>query len=199
MGLGDIIVGGGIFYYYYKKIKKAQFKNQIPLFMNTHGKLKRMGIDQAREMFIPDSNISLFYLKNKKIYTPRPTRAMGDNEYWYSIGENGEWVNFDLSVDPTKNTLALANYDHRDTRYAYVNVNEMIKRNYKDKSVKWWKEYSNLIFFVVMAFIFIMGCWVLIAKIMSAIEQLAPLVENMAKTAENMARIQNFNSGVVPA
>ena len=196
-----IIAGVITFFYYSRKLQKAQFKNQIPIFQSINGKQSRIGIDKAKEVFVPDSNVSLFYLKDKKIYIARPTRAMGKDEFWYSISENGEWVNFDMSIDPEKNTLSLANYDHRDTRYAYINLKEIIKRNYKDKSIKWWKEFAPLITFVIVSFIFIGSCWILLAKIGNLIQELAPFVEQMRIISENMVQgvqqAQNINSGVV--
>lgn len=196
-----IVVGIGVFLYYSKKLKKAHFKNEIPLFANINGKHSRVGIDQAKEVFIPDSNISLFFLKNKKIYIARPTRAMGKNEYWYSISENGEWINFDLSTDPGEDTLAKANYDHRDTRYAYVNLKDIIKRNYKDKAIQWWKEYSHLITFIIVSFIFVGSCWLLLSRIGKLIGQLGPFVDQMKIIAEIMGNsvqtAQSINSGVI--
>ena len=196
-----IIISVGTFLYYSRKVKKVQFKNKIPLFTNINGKHSRIGIDTAKEIFIPDSNISLFFLKERKIYIARPTRAMGKNEFWFSIAENGEWVNFDLASDPEKNTLALANYDHRDTRYAYVNLKDIIKRNYSDKAVKWWKEYSPLITFVIVSFIFIGGCWLLLAKIGTLIGELVPITDQWVKISDIMSgavqNAQNINSGIV--
>ncbi len=204
LGFLVLIIAGVItFIYYSKKIKKNLFKYKIPIFTTLHNKHTRVGIDDAKELFIPDSNISLFFLKNKKIYIARPTRSMGKDEFWYSISENGEWVNFDLSTDPEKNTLATANYDHRDTRYAYVNLKDIIKRNYKDKSVKWWKEYSQLITFIVVSFIFVGSCWFLLAQIGKLIGSLTPLLEQWTSISESMAQsvqiAQNLNSGIVPA
>jgi len=126
---------------------------------------------------------------------------MAKDEYWYSISENGEWVNFDLSIDPDKDTLSQANYDHRDTRYAYVNLKDLIKRNYKDKAIQWWKDpvIMNIISYIIMSFIFVGGCWILISKLSSAISQMGPLVETMKIISENQLKIAggNLNSGVV--
>ncbi len=198
-----IFVGGITFFYYFRKSNKNAFKNQIPIFQTTNGKPKRINLDYAKEMYIPDSNISLFFLKNYKIYLARPTRAMGSNEYWYSISENGEWVNFDLSSDPKENTLAKANYDHRDTRYAYVNMKDIIKRNYKDKALIWWKDpvIMNIISYIIMCIIFVGACWFLIAKMGSLIDSIAVLIDQLGPISENILRAttnaQNLNSGVV--
>jgi len=199
-----LIFSGGIsFFYYGRKANKLSFKNQIPLFISLNGKNKRAGLDWAKEIFVPDSNIGLFYLKKHKIYLARPTRSMGQNEYWYSISENGEWVNFDLSTDPENNTLAKANYDHRDTRYAYVNLKEIIKKNYKDKSLVWWKDpvIMNIIAFIIMSIIFLGGCWFLVAKMSHLIGQMGPFLDKMDIIADKMAdavkNAQNINSGII--
>lgn len=200
-----IFVGGITFFFVLRKNKRLSFKNQIPIFTSINGKHTRIGVDTAKELFIPDSNISLFFLKNNKTYLARPTRAMGKNEYWYSISENGEWVNFDLSMNPEKNTLAEANYDHRDTRYAYVNLKEIIKKNYKDKAIVWWKDpvVMNIISFVIMSIIFVGACWFLIAKIGGLIGEVANLIEKLGPPidAVNQATLnaQNINSGVIAA
>lgn len=201
-----LIVAGAIaFFYYSRKSKKISFKNQVPIFMSINGKHTRIGMDWAKELFVPDSNISLFFLKTHKIYLARPTRAMGKNEYWYSIAENGEWVNFDLSMDPEENTLAKANYDHRDTRYAYVNLKEIIKRNYKDKAVVWWKDpvIMNIISFMIMAIIFVGAIWFVFAKAGGLLDKLGILIEKMGPISDRFAEActttQNINSGVIQA
>ena len=193
MLLVAVIIGAGIFFYYSKKFKKQQFKHKIPIFMEINGKRRRVEMDTARELFVPDSNISLYFLKIKKIFLPRPTRAMGKDEYWYSISQNGEWVNFDLSSDSEQNTLAQANYDHRDTRYAYVNLKDIIKKNYKDKAVQWWKEYSHVISFVIIAAVMIAGCWLLIAKLGKTIDFVSVLVERAADI-----QCPKCDSGIIP-
>lgn len=199
-----LIVSGAIaFFYYARKAKKKAFANEIPIFVSLNGKHKKVGTDYAKEIYVPDSNISLFYLKINKIYIARPTRAMGKNEYWYSISENGEWVNFDLSTNIEDNTLAKANYDHRDTRYAYVNLKEIIKKNYKDKSLVWWKDpvIMNIISYVIMCIIFVGACWFLISKMGHLIGQMGPFLDKMDIIADKMSdgvkAAQNINSGVV--
>lgn len=198
-----IVAGAAAFFFYARKAKKTAFKNEIPIFVSLNGKHKKVGTDWAKEIYVPDSNISLFYLKINKIYIARPTRAMGKNEYWYSISENGEWVNFDLSTNPEDNTLAKANYDHRDTRYAYVNLKEIIKKNYKDKSLVWWKDpvIMNIISFVIISIIFVGACWFLIAKMGHLIGQMGPFLDKMDIIADKMSgavqNAQNINSGVV--
>lgn len=198
-----IIVGGFTFAYYFKKNKKKQYKYKIHIFRDTLGKPTPIGDDVAKEVFIPNSNVSLIYLKNSKLYLPRPTLSMGTNQFWYNILPNGEWVNYDITMDKGGAQFAEANLDHRDTRYAYINLKEIIKRNYGNKSIKWWKEYAPLITFIVVSFVFILGCWILLSRIGKLIGQLGPIAENMASAANIMAEAlktsQNLNSGIVGA
>lgn len=199
-----IAVGAITFFLVYKKSRKVAFKNQIPIFQSINGKRHRIGMDQAKELFVPDTNISLFFLKSHKIYLARPTKAMGKDEYWYSIADNGEWVNFDLSTNPDQDTLANTNYDHRDTRYAYINLKEIIKKNYKDKSLVWWKDpvVMNIISFMIMSIIFIGGCWFVVAKIGGLVETLNQTINYLNPIADKIAgavtNAQSINSGAVP-
>ena len=123
------------------------------------------------------------------------------NAFWYNILPNGEWVNFDMKGSKLGDTFAGANYDHRDTRYAYVNLKDIIKKNYKDKSTKWWKEYSHIITFVIVAFIFILGCWILLAKMGNVVKMLGPIADNMRIAADTMSQAavncKQINSGLI--
>lgn len=202
LGAFAILVVAGVitFNYYYKKKQKSQFKERIHIFKEVNGEDVPIDDDSAMEIYVPDSNVSLYYLKKRKLYIARPTRAMGKNAYWYTIRPNGEWVNFVLKRG-SKKTFAEADYDHRDTRYAYINLKEIIKRNYKDKAVKWWKEYSHIITFIIVAFIFVLSSWIMLAKIGKVIGQLGPVAEGMKQVSENMLKVAGSceTSGVVGA
>ena len=204
-----LITGIITFVYYSKKAKNQQFRYKIHIFKDIAGEIQPIEDDLAKEVFVPDTNVGLYYLLKKKIYIARPTRAMGKDAFWYKILPNGEWVNFDLKniksgkgKDEDK-TLAGADYDHRDTRYAYINLKEIIKRNYRDKSVKWWKEYAPIISFIIISFVFVLGCWILLAKIGKLIETSSGLVESMKAIPDVCSNFyqgtQNINSGVVGA
>lgn len=196
-----IVVGIFTFVHYSNKIKKQQFKNKIHIFKEINGKPYPIDDDLARELYVPDTNVGLYFLKKRKIYVARPTRAMGKDGYWYKIRPNGEWINFDLESDESNLTKAKANYDQSGTKYAYINLKEIIKRNYKDKAIKWWKEYAPLITFIIVSFIFILGCIILLARIGKLIGQMGPMVEQWTRIADSMAKsaqsLQNLNSGIV--
>lgn len=195
------VVGVITFNYYYKKKQKLQFSEKIHIFKEVHGEPQPIDDDVAMEVYVQDTNVSLYYLKKRKLYIARPTLSMGKSSYWFNILPNGEWVNFALKGSKDGTTFAEANYDHRDTRYAYINLREIIKRNYKDKSTKWWKEYSPLITFVVVSFIFLIGCWVLLAKIGNVAKTLGPVAQAMQVVTENLKTVSSTcqSSGMVGA
>ncbi len=202
-----LIVGIITFVHYSNKAKKRQFQYKIHIFKDIAGEIQPIEDDLAKEVFIPDTNVGLYYLLRKKIYIARPTRSMGKNAFWFKILANGEWVNFDMKSDKKgkdgKQTLSEAEYDHRDTRYAYINLKEIIKRNYRDKSIKWWKEYAPIISFIIISFVFILGLWILLAKIGKLIETASGLVDAVKNLQESSISLvenaQNINSGVISA
>lgn len=207
VGIVLVLVIAGIitFSYYSKKRNKSLFQYRINIFKDINGSPQPIQDDKAMEVYVQDSNVSLFYLKARKIYIAKPTLSMGKegNGFWYNILPNGEWVNFDMKSDSKSPTFAGANYDHRDTRYAYINLKEIIKRNYKDKSVKWWKEHSALITFIIVSVLFAIMIWVLLAKTGKMIGEIAPIAQNMKIAAQTMSdaavNCQMVNSGVTAA
>jgi flagellar basal body-associated protein FliL len=201
LGVFLIVLVAGIitFNFYYKKKQQLQFQYKIHIFKEVHGEPQPIDDDLAMEVYVQDSNVSLFYLKKKKLYIARPTLSMGKNAYWYNILKNGEWVNFCLKGSKDGSTFSEANYDHRDTRYAYINLKEIIKKNYTDKSVKWWKEYAPLITLIVFAVIFIVGCLLIAAKMGKVINGFQPVADSMRIVSENLLKVSNTcqTSGMV--
>lgn len=198
-----VFVGIIAFAYYSRKMKLQQFKYKIHIFKDIAGEIQPIDDDLAKEVFVPDTNVGLYYLLKRKIYIARPTRSMGKDGFWFKILPNGEWVNFTMKRQDGKKTLAEAEYDHRDNRYAYINLKEIIKRNYRDKSIKWWKEYAPLITFIVIAFVFVLGLWLLIAKLGKTIEVVTALIQSaqglQSSSTDLIQTAQNVNSGVVQA
>jgi len=87
-------------------------------------------------------------------------------------------------------------YDHTDMRYAYANLREIIKRNYRDKATKWWKEYANIIAVVVFVFVFTISFWFLIGKIGGLIDSLSGILDKIA-VLEKATGVSSA-SGIIP-
>jgi len=190
-------VVGGIFYYiYYLKKKKKSYNKSIHWFEEVGGLPVAIGKDMACELIVPGTNIPVFYVKEKKMYLPRPTIRMGQNSYWFMIKNNKEIVNFRMRNMNEDMTEANLEYDHTDMRYAYTNLKELIKRNYKDKSQPWWREYKEIISLVILIFVLTLSFIFIISKIGNLIEKVGSLI-NHADNLIKIAEIKASSSGVI--
>ena len=172
------LVVGGIFYYvYYRKKKRRTFNKKIFWFEEVHGDIIPIGEDSACELIIPGTNISVFYIKEKDMYLPRPVKRMGKDAYWFVVKNNREIVNFTMKNINEEMTEAGLDYDHTDQRYALTNLKELIKRNYKDKSQPWWKEYKDIIAVVILVFVLTLSFIFIISKVGGLIEQVGVLID----------------------
>lgn len=191
-----IVVGGLVVAFVWKRKQTKLFNKQIFWFEEEHGSMKPAGYDWACELTIPNTSISVFYIKNKDIYLPRPTIKMGKNSYWYCIKNNREIVNFAMKNMNKEMTEANLDYDHTDMRYALVSLKDLIKRNYRDKSRPWWKEYKDVITVVVYLFVITMALYFLLTKIGDLIAEAGRLIEVGKQVVE--ASAVHTGSGIIP-
>ncbi len=157
---------------------KTLYNKNIHWFEEVNGKFQALDDDMAAELTIPRTNIQVFYIKKKDLYLPRLTRRMGKNAYWVGIKNNKEVINFTLKNLNEDMTEANLDYDHTDMRYALTNLLELIKRNYKDKSTPWWREYKEVISLVILIFALSLSFFFLLYKVGQLIEQVGALIDH---------------------
>ena len=186
------LVVGGIFYaVYYLKKQKQKYNKKIFWFEEVNGMPVPVGENLACELIIPNSNIQVFYIKEKDMYLPRPTKRMGKDSYWFMIKNNREIVNFALKNMNEEMTLANLDYDHTDSRYALVNLKELIKRNYRDKSQPWWREFKDVIGLVILIFVLTLSFIFIISKVGGLIEKVGVLIDH----ADQLIKLAQTTSG----
>ena len=186
-----IVVGGILFWLYYLKNVKAEYKQKVHWFEEVNGMPVPLGMDVARELTIPNTNVQVFYIKNKDLYLPRPSIKMGTNAYWFMIKRNGEIVNFRMKNMNEEMTEANLDYDHTDMRYALTNLRELIKRNYRDKSQPWWREYKEVISLVILIFVLTISFIFIISKVGGLIDRAGILIEH----ADQLIQLAETKSG----
>ena len=192
-----IIVGGGTYLFFnWKKKKKANKK--IFWFEEVNGSMIATGEDMAVELTIPKTNITLFYIKNKYMYLPRPVKRMGRDSYWFCIKNNREIVNFVMKNLNEEMTEAKLDYDHTDMRYAHSNLRELIQRNYRDNSKPWWREYKDVIGLVILIFVLSLSFFFIISKVGDLIDKASMLID-VGNQYMNSACAQNVGSGIMSA
>jgi len=124
---------------------------------------------------------------------------MGPNVFAYKINRFGELANFDLTN--VGDVDAKIEYYHRDQTYAYLNLQTLINRNYRDKNVKWWKENLPLIVVIVSALLLGIEMWFFFSQSGHQLAQWTSISENMKDAAlsiaESVKTLKGINSGAV--
>ncbi len=191
-----LLVGGIFYYIYYRKKKRKNYNKKIFWFEEVHSDMIPIGEDVACEMVIPGTNINVFYIKQKDMYLPRPVKRMGKDAYWFAIKNNREIVNFTMKNLNEEMKEANLDYDHTDMRYALANLKELIKRNYRDKSQPWWREYKEVISLVILIFVLTLSFIFIISKVGSLMDKVGVLIEH-ADTLIKIAETKASSSGVI--
>lgn len=173
-----IIIGILFFVYYYLKKEKEKYKHKVHWFEEINGVVAPLGFSLACELTIPNSNVQVFYIKEKDMYLPRPRIKMGEKAYWYMIKRNGEIVNFKMKNMNEDMTEANLDYDHTDMRYALTNLKDLIKRNYRDKSQPWWREYKDVIGVVVLIFVLTLSNIFTLSKFGGLVDKIGMLIDH---------------------
>lgn len=191
-----LIVGGVWWFVYWKKKNKKLFNKKIFWFEEVHGEMIPIGDDWAAEIKIPGTNLNVFYIKAKDMYMPRPVIKMGKDAYWMAIRKNREIVNFKMKNINEEMKEANLDYDHTDQRYALTNLLAIIKRNYRDKSNPWWREYKDVITTVILIFVLTLSFFFLFSKVGGLIDKVGALIDHADKLVQAASRISP-GSGVV--
>ena len=86
-------------------------------------------------------------------------------------------------------------YDHTDMRYAMVNLSELIKRNYRDKAIPWWKEYKDIIAVVILVFVMTLSFIFIIMQISKLIIDVGALIDHADKVVQSVGVLKE--SGIL--
>ena len=155
-------------------------------------------MDQVEEIVIPGTTLRIFYCKKRDLWLPRFSKGVKSDLYYVLLTPSQQMVNFTLMSLTEDLKKAKLDYDHTDMIWAAENSREFIKRNYKDKSVKWWQAYQGVIttaiYLMVMTFSF-----VIIIYFMKGIVEDIGSVANTMKSAVEVACQNSATSGVTPA
>lgn len=174
---------------HYVRKNKQIYNKRIFWFEEVNGEMIPTEDDRACEMTIPNTTVRVFYIKSKDMYLPRGTIRMGKDSYWYCVKNNREIVNFRMKNINKDDGEAGLQFDHTDMRYASYNLKDLIKRNYRDKATKWWKEYKEVISLVILVFVmtisFIFITWY-IGKTMDKLGVLIDHADQIIKAANVM-------------
>ena len=184
-----VVVAGIWFFIYWRKHNKKIADKKLFWFEEIHGNMVPVGEDSAMELKVPGTNVTVFYVKKKDMYLPRLVRKMGKDAYWLAIRKNREIVNFTMKNINKEMKEANLDYDHTDQRYALSNLLEMIKRNWKDKSIPWWREYKDVISVVLLIFVLTLSFFFLFSKVGGLLDRIGVLIDHADKLIQAASQV----------
>lgn len=147
-----IIIGGiliaAIWYWRSLKNKKSPNLKNIIWYRMIKGKTTPINLkdpDAAEEILVPGTGLRLFYIEKSDTYMPRLKEEIDKDIYFAMLAANGRIINFTLqSYDEAMRSVGLE-FDRADNLWDVENAREFVKRNYTDKSIKWWQAYQQVI------------------------------------------------------
>lgn len=202
--LGDIIIfaflgcfAAGFTYWY---TNKKSYNKTIVKFREINGMTRRVGMEKAKEITLEGTSVRAYYLKKSKFFIPRPSIESAENEFWYFIRNDGEWLNIGMeNVNEKMDTLGLK-FDHTDMRMANAALKRLVDKSYKKSNfLKEWAPYIG--FAVIILMVGISGYLVIgeASKVVGAaagnIETLNEITKTMNDILSNMNNIAS-SSGV---
>ena len=190
-----LFVGGVMFFIFWTLKQKKIYNKKIFWFEEVYGDMIPIGQDIAQELTIPGTNIQTFYIKRKDLYLPRLTKRMGKDNYWIAIKNNRELVNFTMKNINKEMTESNLDFDHTDMRYALTNLKDLIKRNYRDKSEKWWQAYKEVISLVILIFVLSVSFFFLFTKMGDLVDKIGVLIEHADHVIKSVEAVRG--SGVI--
>ncbi len=196
--LGVVVFGVIAFFIYRAFSIKKKFYITVNLFKIVSGRRFFIRSDKAREIVIPGTNVRLLKWKSLNIYSAYPTRSMGDNIYAYNINRFGELTNFDFGKGEDE-TEAKMDFDHRDQTYAYLNLQQLINKNYREKNtLGWWKENLPLITVIISSILLILAMWFFFSQSAQQLAVWTQISQNLGDAAVQ-CNPSNIKSGIVSA
>jgi hypothetical protein len=184
-------------------LQRKSYNKTIVKFKEINGITRRVGMEKAKEIVLPGTSVRAFFIKRSKFFIPRPSRETGDNEFWYFIRNDGEWVNVGLAnLNKELKELGL-HYDHTDMRMANAALKRLVDKSYKKTS--WLKEYAPYIGFAVIIIMLAIGGYLVMGESAKVVGSTSSNVEALARITETMdgilGKLNNIvsSSGVTPA
>lgn len=155
-------------------------------------------MDEAEEIIIPGTILRVFYVRKKDLWLPRFNKGITKDLFYVAMAPNRRMVNFTLESLKDGLKEAKLELDHTDMLWAAENTREFIKRNYKDKSIKWWVAYQGVITTAIHILIMTFSFIIIIYFLRGIVTDIGGVASTLSQTLETSCQ-RAFDSGVVPA
>lgn len=180
----------------YLFLQKLKYKHRIVIWEKIGNHWERTGYDRAMEMKFGIAGDTVFVLRKRKKYLPRPETQTGRREFWFAIREDGEWINIGMEDIDLAQKQAHVNFLHPEVRYARTSMQKAMREEYIKP--KFMEKYGHIIIpFAGFALIGIF-LWLMMDKFLTLagtlngiVEKLPPLLERADTIIANLARISS--------
>lgn len=194
---------GGLFFgmwYIKKKDKVSKNSSKVTWWVEVTGKktMEPSRTDDVEEIILPGTVLRLFYCKKRDLWLPRFSRGINKDLFFVGLTPTQQMVNFTIKGISEDLKSADLDYDHTDMIWAAENTREFVKRNYKDKSVKWWQLYQGVITTAAYILIMTFSLVIIIYFLRGIVEDMGLLFGQIESTLENSCA-RAATSGVIPA
>jgi len=185
-----LLVAGGVIYGYYRWSLNKNYNKKIKVFTKVGNEI--VPIMDLKGAFTRVGNAGDFWLTVKggiKKTLPRPRKQMANNEYWYLIREDGEWVNFSLRDfdDDMKKTGAY--FVDEDMRLQRLGIQKNLDNRFN--KVSFWEKYGGMLMNLMYMVVTVVLLVVLFKEMKdnwSAGHEMAVAVKEMAEQVSNMRK-----------
>lgn len=193
-----LCLGVGYFIITRNKKKKGKLIKKIGWWEEIQGNMTPLKIDEAEEITIPNTNLKAFYIKKFDMWLPRFTIPISQDLFYVCITKTREIINFKLKSLSKDLKEANLEYDHTDMRWANENLAEHIKRNYRDKAVKWWREYKDVIQIVIFVMVMTLSLVIVLLMMSNLAEKIGEIGKMLGDIVSNLQKnqVQNVQVGV---
>lgn len=195
-------VGGLFFGMWHIKNKHKKSKNscKVTWWVEVTGKglMEPSRTDEVEEIVLPGTILRLFYCKQRDLWLPRFSRGINKDLFFVGLTPTQQMVNFTIKGISEDLKNADLEYDHTDMIWAAENTREFVKRNYKDKSVKWWVAYQGVITTAAYILIMTFSLVIIIYFLRGIVEDMGSLLGSIETVIKNTCA-RGVTSGVTAA
>lgn len=182
-----------------RRNKKSKNNKKVGWWQEVSGteSMEPTHMDEVEEIVIPGTTLRVFYCRKRDLWLPRFNRGISKDLFYVLLTPQQQMVNFTIKP-PTKNNGAEIDHDdNTDMLWAAENTREFIKRNYRDKSEKWWKAYQGVITTAIFIFIMTFSMVIIIYFMRGIVTDLGQVAATISSALETSCR-NAATSGVVP-
>lgn len=177
--------------------KQTKLVKKIGWWEQGNNTMHPSNMDDAEEIIIPGTTLRVFYVAKRDLWLPRFTRGVTKDLFYVLLTQNRQMLNFTLKT-PGADGESNLDFDNTDMLWAAENTREFIKRNYKDKSVKWWQEYKEVIAVASLILIMTFSFVIIIYFLKGMVGDIGEVASTL-RTALEQNQLATQTSGVTTA